>query len=70
MIYDMMCDVMKFQPKFCYGIEKRIFFSFFPPDEKDVPFHLFLKILQAVHARNRPIQQPFVQCLVEPNYHQ
>lgn len=27
---DMMCDVMKFQPKFCYGIEKRIFFSF-PP---------------------------------------
>jgi len=33
-------------------------------------FGPFFKILQLVHARNRPIQQLFVQFLVESNSHQ
>lgn len=33
-------------------------------------FSSFFKILQLVHARNKPIQQPFAQFLVESNSHQ
>jgi hypothetical protein len=53
-----------------YVIEKRGFLHFLPPAEKASIFGPFLKILQLVHARNRPIQQPFVQFLVESNSHQ
>lgn len=33
-------------------------------------FSSFFKILQLVHARNKPIQQLFAQFLVESNSHQ
>lgn len=39
-------------------LRKRLFFS------------SFFKILQLVHARNRPIPQPFAQFLAESNSHQ